>query len=111
MSERRKVVFVTLVIAVLLAIGTMVKTAAGQTGQKVPAPSEARGTAAAREAAAKQLLLLMDRNKDGKVSKQEWMSFMEKEFDRLDTDHDGYVNAKDMEKSQLGASHFYKAGK
>jgi hypothetical protein len=41
---------------------------------------------ASREAAAKSLLLLMDTDKDGRVSKQEWMSFMEAEFDRLDKD-------------------------
>jgi hypothetical protein len=100
-----------LVIGALLAIVTMVKTAAGQAGQKVPPPSETRGLVAAREAAAKQLLLLMDKDKDGRVSKKEWMSFMEAEFDRLDKDKDGYVNVKDLEKSQLRTSPFYKAGK
>jgi hypothetical protein len=29
-----------------------------------------------------QLLLLMDTDKNGKISKQEWMRFMEAEFDR-----------------------------
>jgi hypothetical protein len=111
MSERRKIAWVILVIGALLAVGAMVKTAAGQAGQKVPAPSEKRSVVVAREAAAKQLLLLMDRNKDGKVSKQEWLSFMEEEFDRLDTNHDGYVDAKDLEQSQLRTSPFYKAGK
>jgi hypothetical protein len=43
----------------------------------------------------------MDRNKDGKVSKEEWISFMEMEFDRLDTNHDGLVDAKDLEQSQF----------
>jgi uncharacterized membrane protein YdfJ with MMPL/SSD domain len=43
---------------------------------------------AARDAA-KQLLLVMDADKSGKISKQEWMKFMEAEFDRLDTDHKG----------------------
>ena len=36
------------------------------------------------EANAKELLLLMDTDKTGKISKQEWMKFMEAEFDRLD---------------------------
>ena len=111
MSGRRKIVLVILVIAVLFAIGAIVKTAAGQAGQKVPPPSETRGLVAAREAAAKQLLLLMDKDKDGRVSKREWMSFMEAEFDRLDTNKDGYVDAKDLEQSQLRTSPFYKAGK
>jgi hypothetical protein len=32
------------------------------------------------------LLLLMDTNQNGRISKQEFMTFMEAEFDRLDTD-------------------------
>jgi hypothetical protein len=32
----------------------------------------------------KQLLLLIDTDENGKISKQEWMKFMEAEFDRLD---------------------------
>jgi len=36
------------------------------------------------EEQAKQLLLLIDTDKSGKISKQEWTRFMEAEFDRLD---------------------------
>jgi len=42
-----------------------------------------RKLAAATEAAT-ELLLVMDTNKSGKVSKEEWMKFMEAEFDRSD---------------------------
>ncbi len=111
MSERWKIVLVIWVIAALLAVGAMVGTAAAQKGNPTPPPSEKMSAVRAREAAAKQLLLLMDRNKDGKVSKQEWMSFMEEEFDRLDTDKDGYVDAKDLEKSQLRLVPLSKVGK
>ena len=110
MSVRRKIVLV-IVIAALLAVGEMVGTAAAQKGNPTPPPSEKMRAVSAREAAAKQLLLLMDRNKDGKVSKQEWMSFMEEEFDRMDTDKDGYVDAKDLEKSQLRLDPLPKVGK
>jgi 5S rRNA maturation endonuclease (ribonuclease M5) len=34
----------------------------------------------------KQLLLLMDTDRNGKISKQEHMKFMEAEFERLDKD-------------------------
>jgi len=37
----------------------------------------------------RQLLLLMDADKNGKISKEEWMKFMEAEFDRLDKDRKG----------------------
>jgi uncharacterized membrane protein YdfJ with MMPL/SSD domain len=51
--------------------------------------------------AAKQLLLVMDTDNSGKVSKQEWMKFMEEEFDRLDTDHTGQLNVKELTQSRV----------
>jgi hypothetical protein len=51
---------------------------------------------AAGEGATKQLLLLMDRDKNGKVSKQEFMSFMEAEFSRLDVNHDGELDVHEL---------------
>ena len=38
---------------------------------------------------AKQLMLLMDTDKRGKISKSVWMEFMSAEFDRLDVDKSG----------------------
>jgi hypothetical protein len=38
------------------------------------------------EDAVKDLLLLMEPDKNGKISKQAWMRFMAEEFDRLDKD-------------------------
>jgi uncharacterized membrane protein YdfJ with MMPL/SSD domain len=110
MAKRPKIVWIVLVIAAMFVVGALVRSAMAQEHDMPPA-SENRSVAIARERAAKQLLLLMDRNKDGKVSKEEWMSFMGAEFDRLDTNHDGFVDAKDMEKSQVQPSHFAKAGK
>jgi hypothetical protein len=43
----------------------------------------------------------MDTDKNGKVSKQEFMSFMEAEFDRLDTKHDGELDVKELAKLRL----------
>jgi EF hand len=34
----------------------------------------------------KELLLLMDTDKNGKITKEEWMEFMSAEFDGLDLD-------------------------
>lgn len=59
-----------------------------------------------------QLLLLIDKNKDGKITKDEWMKFMSEEFDRLDRDHSGDLDAKDLEQSRVRASRpFSAAGK
>jgi Ca2+-binding EF-hand superfamily protein len=44
----------------------------------------------------KQLLLLMDQDRNGKVSKQEFMAFMEAEFARLDTNKDGELDVYEL---------------
>jgi Ca2+-binding EF-hand superfamily protein len=54
---------------------------------------------------ARELLLLMDTDKNGKISKREWMRFMEAEFDRLDKDKTGQIDAKELEKSRFRVSH------
>ena len=51
--------------------------------------------------AAKQRLLAMDTNKSDKVSKEERMKFMEAEFDRLDTDHKGQLDVKELTRSRI----------
>jgi hypothetical protein len=58
-----------------------------------------------------RLVLLMDADKNGKISKQEFMAFMEAEFDRLDTEKNGQLDAKELAYSDLRVSHFRKAGK
>jgi len=59
--------------------------------------------AAAGEKEAKKLLLLMDADKNGKVSKQEFMSFMEMEFERLDKNKDGELDVKELTESRVRA--------
>ena len=59
----------------------------------------------------KQLLLLMDTDKSGKISKQEWMKFMEAEFDRRDKHKKGQLDAKDLEQSKLRVSYPVNVGK
>jgi Ca2+-binding EF-hand superfamily protein len=47
------------------------------------------------------LLLLMDRDQNGKVSKQEFMSFMEEEFKLLDVNKDGELDVQELTRSRL----------
>jgi hypothetical protein len=61
-------------------------------------PKDKQATA---DANAKQMLLLMDQDKNGKVSKQEYMDFMSAEFDRLDTNKDGQLDVDELTKSQF----------
>jgi hypothetical protein len=49
----------------------------------------------------KALLLLMDADKNGKISKREFMTFMEAEFDRLDKDRSGELDPKELTQSQV----------
>jgi Ca2+-binding EF-hand superfamily protein len=53
----------------------------------------------------KELLLLMDTNKNGKISKKEWMDFRSAEFDRLDTDKSGELDPKELAQSRLVVGH------
>ncbi len=57
------------------------------------------------------MLLLMDTDENGKISKQEWMKFMEAEFDRLDKDKNGQLDVKELTQSTLRVSHFLSVGK
>jgi hypothetical protein len=53
----------------------------------------------------KQLLLIMESN-DGTISKQEYLKFMEAEFDRLDKSNQGRLNARQLNQSTITASRF-----
>lgn len=53
----------------------------------------------------KQLLLLMDTDKNGKISKAEWMKFMSEEFDRLDTDKSGELSKTELLNSRIVIKH------
>jgi hypothetical protein len=95
-----------LALAAVTAIGAAVKNAGGQAGgasQSVVTPQSPN--VAAGEAEAKKLLLLMDTDKSGTVSKQEFMAFMSAEFDRLDVNKDGMLDVKELEQSQLVTAH------
>jgi Ca2+-binding EF-hand superfamily protein len=76
--------------------------------QVVPKPQD---KLALGEPEVTQLLLLMDTDKNGKISKEEWMKFMEAEFDRLDKDKKGQLDAKELTQSKLRVSHPVNVGK
>ena len=84
-----------LLVAALFAAGMMMQTAMAAETQKV----------AAGEAEAKQLLLLMDKDKNGKVSKEEFMSFMEAEFNRLDVNKDGELDVQELMGLRVSPKH------
>ena len=65
----------------------------------------ARVNVVAGDAEAKKLLLLMDKDQNGKVSRQEYMNYMAEEFDRLDINHDGQLDVKELTGSQFTQAH------
>lgn len=56
------------------------------------------------EKEAKKLLLLMDKDQNGKVSKEEFMSFMEAEFDRMDKDKSGELDVQELTQTPIRSS-------
>jgi len=91
-----------LVTALITGAVAMASKAFAQTTTAVPKQPNINAIA---EANVKQLLLLMDADKNGRISKKEWMNFMSAEFDRLDTDHSGELDPKELMQSRLTVSH------
>ena len=89
----------------------MLGTALAQSKQAAPRPQSQQQNQEKVTDAVKQLLLLMDTDKNGKISKQEWMNFMSAEFDRLDKDKNGELKTKELAESKLYAKTFAAAGK
>jgi hypothetical protein len=94
-------------LSVLVVTWAMLGMALAQK-QSVPKPQD---KLALGEPEVKQLLLLMDTDRSGKISKQEWIQFMEAEFDRLDKDKKGQLDAKELMQSKLRVSHPVSLGK
>jgi hypothetical protein len=82
-----------LVILAVTALFAMVGTTIA--AQKVATP-KAQDNVALGEAEVKKMLPLMDKDKDGTVSKQDFMNFMEAEFDRLDNTKEGKLDVKKL---------------
>ena len=104
MLKHKNIVFAVLVVATLFAIGATPGSAFAQKAA-VPKPQD---KVALGEEQVKQLLLLMDTDKNGKISKQEWMNFMEAEFDRIDKDKSGELDVKEITQSKQRFKQFSK---
>ena len=89
-SKRWTMLLVILAVTALFAmVGTTIAA------QKVATP-KAQDNVALGEAEVKKMLPLMDKDKDGTVSKQDFMNFMETEFDRLDKTKEGKLDVKKL---------------
>jgi hypothetical protein len=101
MLKNSAVVLVMIIIGVLGPLGAVRSNAiAQQTSVAKPQANVALG-----EGEVKKLLLLMETDSDGKVSKQVFMSFMEAEFDKLDKKKEGKLNVKELTQQPMKAFH------
>jgi|SRR5271167_4270543 len=97
-SRVRLIVIFTILVVAVTFLGTAV-------AQKASVPkSQDRLTLG--EEQVRQLLLLMSTDKNGRVSKQEYMKFMEAEFQRLDKSKQGELDVKQLTQQNLSASRF-----
>ena len=95
-------VWIIMAIIVMVATGSVLGNAAAQKAS-VPKPQD---KLALGEDEVKKLLLLMEPDKKGKISKQEYMKFMEAEFERLDKDKNGELDVKKLTQSSVTATRF-----
>lgn len=89
---KRTLLVGSLLIACFCAGGILTSTSVAQ---KASVPGQPDKVVMASEKV-KELLSLMDTDKNGKISKQEWMKFMEAEFDRLDKGKKGEIDPKEF---------------
>ncbi len=108
MFKQRKTGWLVL-LTVLIAVGITVGSAlARETG--VPRHNP---LAVAQDATA-QLVILMDQDEAGTVSKADFLKFMAAEFDRLDTNRTGVLNVDQLRQAEQRNGQmrtFAKAGK
>jgi Ca2+-binding EF-hand superfamily protein len=101
MPTRRNKLTAILITTVLLVFAAVIATAAQK--ESVPKP---QNRVALAEDQVKHLLLLMDADKTGKISKQQFMQFMEAEFERLDTAKKGELDVKQLTTQTVTAKNY-----
>jgi EF hand len=87
--------------AVLGLIGLQTLPSAAEPQKVTKAEPKQERTLALGQDEVKQLILLMDADKNGRISKKEFMDFMAAEFDRLDKDKSGELDQKELALSQI----------
>ena len=98
MWKHNKTVSAAFVIMMLVSPWPAPRGIVAQSKASVPKP---QNTLALGEDAVKDLLLLMETDKNGKISKQAWMRFMGQEFDRLDKDKKGELDTQELRFDRL----------
>ncbi|MBS0423021.1 MAG: EF-hand domain-containing protein [Proteobacteria bacterium] len=97
MSLRRNVIFVAVATPLLLAISATTALAADAT-QGGQASGHSHGDAKSGDQHGHQCehMSAVDTNKDGKISKEEFMKHHEAMFDKKDVNKDGFIDREEM---------------
>ena len=88
-------------VALLCAAGTFAAAGTEAAGDPLGSKAVARYTQA--------IIDRLDADKDGDVSKAEFMDFMSKEFDRLDVNHDGKLQQKEILNKEIIGPGVYRS--
>jgi Ca2+-binding EF-hand superfamily protein len=86
-------------------VATIALMAVSLVALSVPASAFSENTLTKGERDARHLMHLMDRDRNGQVSKAEFMQFMEQEFDRLDRDRNGQLNSDEFSRTGIHYGH------
>lgn len=100
----KKLNFVMFIALIVVLYSGVVFAVGNAFAQKTTPDAKKQNTVVLGEDEVKQMLALMDTDKNGKISKAEFMKFMEAEFDRLDKDKSGELDAKELTQSLVRPS-------
>ena len=102
MLNRIRKVWAVMAITAVVGAGSMLVHAAPQK-DSFPKPQD---KLVLGEDEVKRLLVIMEPDGSGRISKAEYMKFMETEFDRLDKNKSGELDVKNLVQPSLTASRF-----
>jgi len=91
--------FAAMLITILAAIPAQAQRVGSQVGSRLhstAAYAASKRALAAGQGSTRQLLSLMDKDKNGVVSKEEFLQFMSEEFDRLDVNRNEQLERREL---------------
>jgi hypothetical protein len=91
--------FVAMIITVFATMPAQAQRAGSSVGSRLHATAgyvASKRALAAGQGSIRQLLRLMDTDKNGVVSKEEFLQFMSEEFDRLDADRNEQLERREL---------------
>lgn len=96
MLKKSDAIWIVIMLAALVAAG-------GGAGTRPATLRMSPGKLSLGEEEVRQLVCLMDTDRNGKVSKQEVLKFMEAELDRLDANRNGELDVNELRQSRIRA--------